>query len=182
MTASDDPRLDRLIELLADSVMSASDDEILRIAAAHNVDVDALVRRVRRLIEETARATVPAAAPARQNDTFAVGQTVALKSAPARLGVITRITPSNRETRYTLFIDGRLETAYASQLIAAQTPSEPTLSTLDEFHARLTALQLVEPKPHEPLFAPGRTDRLYPLSVSPRAEVHPRRPAASPAR
>jgi ATP-dependent helicase HepA len=141
---TDKQEADRLIDLLAESLIEASDAEILRIAAARNVDVDALAGRVRRVIEARLRQT--AGVP--RNPTghsFAVGQTVALKSAPSRLGVVTGVAPSNREARYTVFIDGRMETAYASQLVPAEAQTEPTLSTLEEFHARLTALQLVEP-------------------------------------
>jgi ATP-dependent helicase HepA len=121
------------------------DEEILQMAAAHNVDVDALVARVRRVIEAGVRRASSSTPASDAPPTFTVGQTVALKSTPSRLGVVTSVTPSNREARYTVFIDGRLETAYASQLVPAETRLEPTLSTLEEFHARLTALQLVEP-------------------------------------
>jgi superfamily II DNA or RNA helicase len=145
MTDRDSEKLDLIINLLAESLIEASDDEILRAAEEHNVDVDALVARVRGVFTVRMRAAARSPEPANPPRAFAVGETVALRSAPSRLGVITRVTPSNRETRYALFIDGRTQTAYASQLLTVEPSAEPPLSTLAEFHARLTALQLVEP-------------------------------------
>lgn len=74
-----------------------------------------------------------------------IGETVALRSDPARIGVITGITPSNRETRLSVFIDGRLETLYVSQVMRADLTPGAVRATLSEFNARLTALQLAEP-------------------------------------
>ncbi len=42
---------DHLIDLLAESLIEASDEDILRIAAARNIDVEALSARIQRLIE-----------------------------------------------------------------------------------------------------------------------------------
>jgi superfamily II DNA or RNA helicase len=145
MTNRDSGKLDLVINLLAESLIGASDSDILRAAAEHNVDIDALVARVRGLTTARIRAVAPSLRAGYARHAFNVGQTVALRSAPSRVGVITRVTPSNRETRYSLFIDGRTETVYASQLVPVEAPTEPSLSTLAEFHARLTALQLVEP-------------------------------------
>jgi ATP-dependent helicase HepA len=58
---------------------------------------------------------------------------------------VTAITPSNRETRYGVFIDGRMETLYASQLMAADIAPAAIGATVSELHARLTALQLATP-------------------------------------
>jgi superfamily II DNA or RNA helicase len=145
MTDTDSGKFDPVINLLAESLIDASDSDILQAAEANNVDVDALVARVRGILAARLRATTQSSNNGNTTHSFTVGQTVALRSAPSRVGVVTRVVPSNRETRYTLFIDGRTETAYASQLVPSEEPSEPALSTLAEFHARLTALQLVEP-------------------------------------
>ena len=99
------PDSDQVLALIAESILEASDEEILEAARAHGVDVEALERKVREII--AARLTIARAEPVRP---LAIGETVALRSAPARIGVITGITPSNRETRLSIFIDGRLET------------------------------------------------------------------------
>lgn len=137
MTTPRDP--DQLLALIAEGILEASDDEIVAAAQAHGVDVTALERKVREIIT-TRVAAVQAPQP-----NFAIGATVALRSDPARIGVITGITPSNRETRLNVFIDGRLETWYLSQIVAADLAPGAVHATLDEFSARLTALQLSEP-------------------------------------
>lgn len=138
MTTPRDP--DQLLALIAEGILEASDDEIVAAAQTHGVDVTALERKVREIIAN--RVAVVQAAP---QPNFAIGATVALRSDPARIGVITGITPSNRETRLSVFIDGRLETWYLSQVVAADLAPGAVHATLDEFSARLTALQLSEP-------------------------------------
>jgi len=138
MTTPRDP--DQLLALIAESILEASDDEIVAAAQAHGVDVTALERKVREIISTRVAAVQAASQP-----NFAIGATVALRSDPARIGVITGITPSNRETRLSVFIDGRLETWYFSQVVAADLAPGAVHATLDEFSARLTALQLSEP-------------------------------------
>ena len=53
-------------------------------------------------------------------------------------------TPSNRETRLNVFIDGRMETLYASQLSPPTSRPAPS-GNRSELNARLTALQLAAP-------------------------------------
>jgi ATP-dependent helicase HepA len=86
-----------------------------------------------------------AAAERSERTSFSVGETVALRSDPKRVGVVTLITPSNRETRYGVFIDGRVETLYASQLLPADIAPAAIGATINELNARLTALQLAAP-------------------------------------
>lgn len=138
MTTPRDP--DQLLALIAEGILEASDDEIVAAAQAHGVDVTALERKIREIIS-----TRVAAVQAAPQPNFAIGATVALRSDPARIGVITGITPSNRETRLSVFIDSRLETWYLSQVVAADLTPGAVHATLDEFSARLTALQLAEP-------------------------------------
>ncbi|WP_374944326.1 DEAD/DEAH box helicase [Sphingomonas sp.] len=138
MTTPRDP--DQLLALIAEGILEASDDEIIATAQAHGVDVTALERKVREII--ATRVTAVQASP---QPNFAIGATVALRSDPARIGVITGVVPSNRETRLSVFIDGRLETWYLSQVAAADLTPGAVHATLDEFSARLTALQLSEP-------------------------------------
>lgn len=131
---------DHLLALIAEGILDATDEEIVETARAHGVDVAALERKVREII--AARVGASQAEPSRP---LQIGETVALGSDPARIGVITGITPSNRETRLNVFIDGRLETLYLSQVIRADLAPGAVRATLDEFNARLTALQLAEP-------------------------------------
>lgn len=138
MTTPRDP--DQILALIAEGILEASDDEIVATAQAHGVDVAALERKVRQIV--SARIAAVQSTPMRS---FAIGETVALRSDPGRIGVITGITPSNRETRLNVFIDGRLETWYQSQVIEADLTPGAVRATLDEFSARLTALQLAEP-------------------------------------
>jgi superfamily II DNA or RNA helicase len=129
---------DQILALIAEGVLDASDEEIVETARAHGVDVEALERKVREIIA-TRVGAIPLARP------LQIGETVALRSDPTRIGVITSITPSNRETRLSVFIDGRLETLYLSQIMRADIAPGAVRATLDEFNARLTALQLAEP-------------------------------------
>lgn len=131
---------DRALALLAEGVLDTSPEEIVRIAVANGVDVAALETKVRAMIE----ARVAAAEQSERTD-FSVGETVALRSDPKRVGVVTSITPSNRETRYGVFIDGRMENLYASQLLPADIAPAAIGATVNELNAQLTALQLAAP-------------------------------------
>ena len=131
---------DRALALLAEGVLDASPEEIVRVAIANGVDVTALETKVHAMIEARL-----AAAERSERTSFSVGETVALRSDPQRVGVVTSITPSNRETRYGVFIDGRMETLYASQLLPADIAPATIGATVNELNARLTALQLAAP-------------------------------------
>jgi superfamily II DNA or RNA helicase len=131
---------DQVLALIAESILDASEDEIMRVAVERGVDVAALERKVRAMIDDRMRA-----ADASDRLSFSVGETVALRSYPSRIGVIMSMTPSNREMRYSVFIDGRVEMLYASQLSPAEIAPRMVGATLQELNARLTALQLVAP-------------------------------------
>jgi superfamily II DNA or RNA helicase len=131
---------DRALALLAQGVLDASPEEIMRVAVANGVDVTALESKVRAMIEARV-----AAAERSERTSFSIGETVALRSDPKRVGVVTSITPSNRETRYGVFIDGRMETLYGSQLLPANIAPTAICATVNELNARLTALQLAAP-------------------------------------
>jgi ATP-dependent helicase HepA len=139
---SDEPSpADALLALIAESILEASDEEVVRVANERGVDVAALQAKVRAMIAARSREVISPPRP----ETFSVGETVALRSDPTRKGVVTRVMPSNRETRYSVFIDTRVETLYASQLISADIHPEPTRTSLEEFNATLSALQLNAP-------------------------------------
>ena len=131
---------DIALATIAESIIEADDEEIARAAAECGVDIGALTRKVRAMVAERIAANTATASV-----TMAVGDAVALRSDPARVGVVTSINTSNRETRYGVFIDGRVQLLYASQLIPATLAVNVTRATLSEFNARLTALQLVAP-------------------------------------
>ena len=112
----------------------------MRVAVANGVDVVALETKVRAIIEDRI-----AAAERSERTSFSIGETVALRSDSKRVGVITSITPSNRAIRYGVFIDGRMETLYGSQLLPADIAPAAIGATINELNARLTALQLAAP-------------------------------------
>jgi ATP-dependent helicase HepA len=131
---------DRALALLAEGILDASADEIVRVAVTNGVDVAALEKKVRAMIEDRV-----AASEKLERTSFHIGETVALRSDPQRVGVITSITPSNRATRYGVFIDGRMETLYGTQLLAADIAPAAIGATVNELNARLSALQLAAP-------------------------------------
>lgn len=131
---------ERVLEILAEGVLNASPDEIMRVAIASGIDVAMLERKVREKIAE--RTSI---AENSEKISFSVGETVALRSDPKRVGVVTAVTPSNRETRYSVFVDGRMEMLYASQLQSADLAPTAIQATSDELNARLTALQIAAP-------------------------------------
>ena len=166
---------DRALALIAEGVLDASNEEIARVAIANGVDFGALEKKVRAMIEERS-----AAAQTSERTSFAIGETVALRSDPRRIGVVTSMTPSNRETRYGVFINGRKETLYASQLIPADIAPSAIVATSGELNARLTALQLTAPSLANLYSLAGRPHRLYPVPVPARPSVHQSRPPAPP--
>ena len=77
---------------------------------------------------------------------FNVGQLVFLKVNPSVVGAVIQVLPSAPENRYLVFIGGKSATYYASQLHAAQAEDESlAIIPLQEFQARLTALQIQQP-------------------------------------
>ena len=77
---------------------------------------------------------------------FSPGDVVRLRADPEKSGAVTSIHPVAQETRYQAFIDGKVGSFYESQLELAEATSETDwVIPLQEFHARLTALQLLHP-------------------------------------
>jgi ATP-dependent helicase HepA len=84
--------------------------------------------------------------PRTASNEFTVGQLVALRSDPSRIGAVIQILSGSLENRYHVFLDGAPSLYYASQLRAAELPSQPAaFSSLEVFHAYMTALQLNHP-------------------------------------
>jgi ATP-dependent helicase HepA len=77
---------------------------------------------------------------------FAIGQLVALRSDPNRVGAIINILPGTPENRYLVFLENTLSTYYASQLQHHELASSSlSITPLPVFHAYMTALQLNHP-------------------------------------
>jgi ATP-dependent helicase HepA len=77
---------------------------------------------------------------------FTIGQLVALRSDPTRVGAIINISPGTSENRYRVFLDNTPSMYYASQLQPHELPSPSfAITPLQVFHAYMTALQLNHP-------------------------------------
>jgi len=79
-------------------------------------------------------------------DSLEIGSIIRLAANPERKGVILSVIPGQAETRYTVFLDGKSQTLYASQLIPEPTVlREPHFSPLEDFHLFLSTLQIRHP-------------------------------------
>ena len=77
---------------------------------------------------------------------FSPGQVVTLKSDPSVKGVVSETVPSEPENRFRVFVNGALQTYYASQLRAEEQSGDDTqLLSCEQFHAYLTAQQIRHP-------------------------------------
>jgi len=77
---------------------------------------------------------------------FAIGQLVALRSDPTRVGAIINVLPGTPENRYIVFIDNTPSSYYASQLQRHDLPTPAmAITPLPVFHAYMSALQLNHP-------------------------------------
>ena len=76
---------------------------------------------------------------------FSVKQIVFLKSNPAVRGPVLEVLPGTPESRISVWIDGKLQTFYASQLQHEIQSDDSHSFSSDEFHAYLTSLQIRYP-------------------------------------
>ena len=77
---------------------------------------------------------------------FSPGQIVFLQSNPSVRGAVVSALPGTPENRFNVFIDGNVQSFYASQLQLEQQSGEDFQHlSRDEFHAYLTALQILHP-------------------------------------
>ncbi|MCB1563884.1 MAG: DEAD/DEAH box helicase family protein, partial [Alphaproteobacteria bacterium] len=74
-----------------------------------------------------------------------VGSIVALKSSPERQGAIIALEGREPSSRCTVFIDGKPQPFYLSQLQPVQEPQEKNLVSLPELHSLLTCMQVNHP-------------------------------------
>ena len=81
-----------------------------------------------------------------KNEPFQPGQMVHLKSDPNVRGAVVSITPGEPEARLGVFLNGNIQTYYASQLMPEEAPKEPPVHLqCNEFHCYLTARQIQYP-------------------------------------
>ena len=77
---------------------------------------------------------------------FSPGDVVRLRADHEKSGAVTSVHPMGQETRYQVFINGKVGSFYESQLELTEATAETDwVIPLQEFHARLTALQLLHP-------------------------------------
>lgn len=77
---------------------------------------------------------------------FSPGQIVFLQSNPELKGAVVSVVPGGPEDRVKVFVNGNVQTYYASQLQADdQSDKDFQLLSRDRFHAYLTALQIQHP-------------------------------------
>ena len=77
---------------------------------------------------------------------FSPGQMVFLKSDPSKKGAVVDVLSGQPENRVKVFVDGSVQTYYASQLQAEEQPDEDFQPlSCEQFHAYLTALQIRHP-------------------------------------
>ena len=77
---------------------------------------------------------------------FSLGQIVCLKSNPSIRGAVVAVSPGTPENRFNVFLNGNVQTFYASQLQVEAQPVEAFQGLSgDAFHAYLTALHIRYP-------------------------------------
>ncbi|WP_281806408.1 DEAD/DEAH box helicase [Methylocystis echinoides] len=77
---------------------------------------------------------------------FKVGDVVALRSSPSTILPVIEVIPGGAEHRYRVFQNNARATYYESQLQAALASDEaPTVLSVPQLHAHLTALQILSP-------------------------------------
>ena len=77
---------------------------------------------------------------------FLLGQIVFVKSNPTLKGAVVGLLTGSQESRVRVFVDGNVQTYYASQLQIEEQPDDDfQLLSRDQFHAYLTALLIRHP-------------------------------------
>lgn len=77
---------------------------------------------------------------------FQPGQIVLVKSDRSRRGAVLSVIIGTPENRIQVFVDGQVQTFYASQLEVAESSKKcETFSSCEQFHAHLSALQIRNP-------------------------------------
>ena len=76
---------------------------------------------------------------------FKLGQIVFLKADPSTRGAVVAVVPGTPVSRINVFVDGSIQSFYASQLQIEVQDDDSHSFSCDEFHAYLTALQIRYP-------------------------------------
>jgi len=76
---------------------------------------------------------------------FSKNQIVVLKSDTGRRGMVSEVINNGAEIQYKLFIDGKLQTFYESQLDFDKDYSQEEYISVKDFNAHITALQIKHP-------------------------------------
>ena len=107
---------------------------------ARMIDLEVLGRLLAASISQIAEKYMP------DQTAFIPGQIVFLKSDPSVKGAVVEVLPGEDESRVKVFVDGSVQTYYASQLQAEERPVDDLQPlSRDLFHAYLTALQIRHP-------------------------------------
>ena len=80
-----------------------------------------------------------------QSTEFSPGQIVVFGSDPSMKGAVVEVLPGQPENRVKVFIEGNVQTFYASQLKVEEQRDGVKFFSTDQFHAYLTALQIRHP-------------------------------------
>ena len=116
-------------------------DRVLAVCEhARMIDLEVLGRLLAASASQIAEKYMP------DQTVFVPGQIVVLKSDPSVKGAIVEVLPGEDESRVKVFVDGSVQTYYASQLQVEERPADGLQPlSLDLFHAYLTALQIRHP-------------------------------------
>ena len=116
-------------------------DQVLAVCEhARMIDLEVLGRLLAASASQMAEKYMP------DQTVFVPGQIVFLKSDPSVKGAVVEVLPGEGESRVKVFVDGSVQTYYASQLQAEERPADGLQPlSRDLFHAYLTALQIRHP-------------------------------------
>ena len=98
-----------------------------------------------KFFREGAELQLPVSSDRSSQAEFAQGQIVCLASDPSIRGAVVEVLPGTAEDRIKVFVDGSIQTYYASQLQADDQDNGVSSLSSDQFHAYLTALQIRYP-------------------------------------
>ncbi len=98
-----------------------------------------------KFFREGAELRLPISSNRRPQMEFAPGQIVCLASDPSIRGAVVEVSPGTPEDRIKVFVNGSIQTYYASQLQADDQGDGVSSLSSDQFHAYLTALQIRYP-------------------------------------
>ena len=83
--------------------------------------------------------------PAHKEREITIGTIVHLKADPSVQGAVINLSTTGQEIRYTVFINGKTQNFYRSQIELHEAEEQSCLIPIDEFNAHLTATQINNP-------------------------------------